>query len=215
MKYETILFDFDGTLVDSSKVILPCVQNTYKVMGMELPPTDILHKFIGPPLQESFRIIGMPDALVDKAVDIYRQTFNNNNYDDFILYPGLQKLLARLKNDGVRLAVASFRLEGKLQELCMHMGLGDYFEAVCGKVDEEGVLTKADVIHRSLEKLGNPEGQAVLVGDSPFDEEGAREADIDFVGVLYGFGFTEASGVHTSVFIADSVASLAGFLAEA
>lgn len=212
MKYETILFDFDGTLVDSSRIILPCVENTYRMLEMEPPSVDILHKFIGPPLHESFRIIGMPEELVDRAVDIYRSTFNNNRFEDFLLYPGMQGLLIRLQEAGVRLAVASFRLEGKLQEICTQMDIDCYFEAVCGKVDEEGVLTKADVVRRALSKLGNPAGQAVLVGDSEFDEEGAREAGIDFIGVLYGFGIANASEVHTSVFIADSVESLACFL---
>jgi phosphoglycolate phosphatase len=213
MKYTTILFDFDGTMVDSSRIILPCVQNTYRELGMELPSKDILRKFIGPPLNESFKIIGMPEELINKAVGIYRSTFNNKNYEDFLLYPGMRELLTHLQKEGVRLAVASVRLEDKLQEVCIHMDIDRYFEAVCGKVDAEGVLTKEDVVRRALQKLGNPAGQAVLIGDSTFDEEGARQAEIDFVGVLYGFGFVAAKDVHQSVFIANSVGDLAGFIA--
>jgi len=180
---------------------------------MELPSKDILRKFIGPPLNESFKIIGMPEELINKAVGIYRSTFNNKNYEDFLLYPGMRELLTHLQKEGVRLAVASVRLEDKLQEVCIHMDIDRYFEAVCGKVDAEGVLTKEDVVRRALQKLGNPAGQAVLIGDSTFDEEGARQAEIDFVGVLYGFGFVAAKDVHQSVFIANSVGDLAGFIA--
>lgn len=212
MKYETILFDFDGTLADSSQVILPCVQRTYRELGMELPPMDIQHKFIGPPLQESFRIIGMPEELVDRAVDIYRRTFDGKLLENMRVYPGMTNLLVSLKEAGTRLAVASFRLEDKLQEICVQMDIDRYFEAVCGKVEAEGVLTKADVIRRALGKLGVPAGQAVLIGDSVFDEEGAREAGIDFIGVLYGFGIADASDVQTSAYVAESVESLADFL---
>ena len=52
MRYNTVLFDFDGTLADSSSIILPCIKNAYEHLGMELPDISILHKFIGPPLQE-------------------------------------------------------------------------------------------------------------------------------------------------------------------
>jgi phosphoglycolate phosphatase len=180
---------------------------------MEPPSIDILHKFIGPPLNESFKIVGMPEELVDRAVGIYRSTFNNKNYEDFLLYPGMRDLLDRLQEEGVRLAVASVRLEDKLQEVCIQMDIDRYFKAVCGKVDAEGVLTKEDVVRRALGMLGNPAGRAVLIGDSIFDEEGARQAGIDFIGVLYGFGFVTAADVRQSIFIADSVGELAGFLA--
>ncbi|MEI6100594.1 MAG: HAD hydrolase-like protein [Eubacteriales bacterium] len=212
MKYENVLFDFDGTLADSSKIILPCIENAYRQLGMPVPSDNILRKFIGPPLQESFQIIGMPDELIERAVSIYRQTFNNNKFEDMLLFDGIRDLLLALQNAGTRLAVASVRIEDKLQEICMQLGLDNYFEKVCGRVDTEGVLTKADVVRRSLEMLGNPAGRTVLIGDSKFDEEGAEEMGIDFIAVLYGFGFVEKADVRKSVFIADSAGSLADYL---
>ncbi len=212
MKYNTILFDFDGTLTDSSKIILPCIENTYRELNLKLPSASILHKFIGPPLRDAFLNIGTPEELVDRAVDIYRGTFNNNRFEDFLLYPGMRNLLEKLKDAGVRLAVASVRIEDKLQEICMQMDIERYFETVCGRVDAEAVFTKEDVVRRALEKLGHPPGDTALVGDSVFDEEGARDAGIDFIAVLYGFGFADASSVGQNVFIADSVQSVAGFL---
>ena len=152
---------------------------------------------------------------MDKAVEIYRATFNNNKFEDVLLYPVMRELLVSLQISGVRLAVASVRIEDKLQEICAQMDISRYFEQVCGRVDGEGVLTKADVVKRALHKLGNPDGRTVLVGDSRFDEEGAQAEGIDFIAVLYGFGFTSASEVLRSVHIADSVQSIAGFFAGA
>ena len=212
MKYNTILFDFDGTLADSSKIIIPCIYHTYRKMGLKTPPENILHKFIGPPLYDAFGVIGMPKELTDQAVEIYREYFNSKNFTDFELFDGIEYLLRTLKDAGVRLAVASVRIEDKLQEICNKTRLSRYFEAVCGRVEEEGVLTKADVVRRALKQLGNPAGKAVLIGDSDFDEEGAAQAGVDFVAVMYGFGFETRADIQRSAFIADTVIDLAEYL---
>lgn len=212
MKYNTVLFDFDGTLADSSKIIIPCIYYTYRKMGLKMPPEKILHKFIGPPLYDAFRVIGMPENLTDRAVEVYRECFNNKNFMDVELFDGIEYLLKTLKDSGVRLAVASVRIEDKLQEICNETRLSRYFEAVCGRVEEEGVSTKADVVRRALKQLGNPAGKAVLVGDSDFDEEGAAEAGVDFAAVMYGFGFETKADIQKSVFIADTVIDLAEYL---
>lgn len=212
MKYNTVLFDFDGTLADSSKIIIPCIIHTYSKMGLKTPPPEILHKFIGPPLHDAFLAIGMPENLTDRAVELYREYFNNKNLIDIQLFDGIEYLLKTLKDSGVRLAVASVRIEDKLKEICDQINLGRYFEAVCGRAEEEGVLTKADVIRRALHQLGNPAGKAVLIGDSDFDEEGADEAGVDFVAVMYGFGFDSRADIQKSVFIADTVIDLAEYM---
>ena len=69
MKYSTILFDFDGTLADSSKAILPCVLYTYEKLGKKAPDLSRIHKFIGPPLADSFRIIGLEEEYIERAVE--------------------------------------------------------------------------------------------------------------------------------------------------
>ncbi len=212
MKYNTVLFDFDGTLADSSRIIIPCIYYTYEHMGLALPPQAILHKFIGPPLNDAFRVIGTPEELVERAVEIYRECFNNKNFMDVRLFEGIECLLRNLKKSGVRLAIASVRIEDKLQEICREIALDRYFEAICGRVEEEGVLTKADVIRRALHQMRYPEGKAVLVGDSDFDEEGAAQAGIDFIAVMYGFGFDSRKDIGRSVFIADTVDELAEYL---
>ena len=212
MKYGTVLFDFDGTLVDSAKIILPCIDYTYGKMGLLVPERGVLNKFIGPPLHDSFRAIGMREDCLDRAVEIYREYFNSNNFFGMDLFGGMEQLLADLKSAGACLAVASVRVETKLKEICNQMNLNRFLDAICGRVDELNVLTKADVIRRTLKELGKPADNAVLVGDSKFDEEGAAEAGVDFIAVLYGFGFESAADIEKSVFIADSVAELTDYL---
>ena len=213
MKYSTILFDFDGTLVDSSGTILPSVKRTYEEMGLAMPDDALLKKFIGPPLHESFRIMGMcEENEIARAIEIYRRVFNKNDYSELKMYTGMKPLLHRLISEGVAIAVASVRMEDKLLEICGQMGLDNIFPVICGRVEEQEILTKADVVRRALERLGNPNGKAVLIGDSKYDEEGAFEAGVDFIAAMYGFGFESEKDIERSVLIAWSVGEIADYL---
>lgn len=213
MKYNTVLFDFDGTLADTSKAIFPCLLYTYEKLGLEAPDLKNIHKFIGPPLADSFRIIGLEEKYVDRAVDIYREYFNNTDYFlDIELFDGIENLLENLKSRGVRLAVTSIRVEDKLKVVCGNLGLERLFPVICGRVAEEGVFSKADVVRRALEQMGNPGGETLLIGDSKYDEEGAAELGIDFIAAMYGFGYDSRDAVERSVLIADTVDEMAEFL---
>ncbi len=214
MKYSTILFDFDGTLSDSSKAILPCVFYTYEKLGLDAPDLSRINRFIGPPLADSFRIIGLPEEYIDRAVDLYREFFNKTHYMDIELFDGIENLLERLQASGARMAVTSIRVEDKLKVVCENLKLERYIPVICGRVAEEGVLSKADVAKRALKQMGNPEGEILLIGDSKYDEEGAAELGIDFIAAMYGFGYESKDDVEKSVLIADTVKEIAAFLLE-
>lgn len=214
MRYGTVLFDFDGTLADSSKAILPCVLYTYEKLGKKAPDLSHIHKFIGPPLADSFRIIGLEEEYIERAIDLYREFFNKTHYKDIRLFDGMEKLLENLKDAGAQMAVTSIRVEDKLQVVCSNLDLGRFIPIVCGRVAEEGVLTKADVVKRALKRLDEPAGDILLIGDSKYDEEGAAELGIDFAAAMYGFGYESREEVERSVCIADTVEDLAAFLLE-
>jgi len=213
MKYSTVLFDFDGTLADSSKAILPCVLYTYEKLSLPEPDLSHIHKFIGPPLADSFRIIGLEEKYVERAVELYREFFNKTHYMDIRLFDGMENLLQNLQDAGVQMAVTSIRVEDKLQLVCNHVGLDRFIPLICGRVAEEGVLEKGDVIRRALDRLGDPPNNGVLmVGDSKFDEDGAAENGIDFAAVMYGFGYESRDEIKKSVCIADTVQELTDFI---
>ncbi len=213
MKYSTVLFDFDGTLADSSKAILPCVLYTYEKLGKQAPDLSRIHKFIGPPLADSFRIIGLEEQYVERAVELYREFFNKTHYLDIKLFDGMENLLKNLQDRDVQMAVTSIRVEDKLQVVCNSIGLEPFIPVICGRVAEEGVLEKADVVKRALSLLGNPPKEEILlVGDSKFDEDGAAEVGIDFAAVMYGFGYESRDEIEKSVCIADSVQELTDFI---
>ena len=112
MKYKTVLFDFDGTLMDTSIGILQCATKTLTDLGVAIPPENIFRKFIGPPLKLSFvDVCGMSDEDAERAVTLYRQKYAEGGMFEAKVYPGMVDLLKKLDNAGVKCAVASVKME--------------------------------------------------------------------------------------------------------
>lgn len=125
---------------------------------------------------------------MEKAVESYRRYYHLHGQMEAFVYPGIPMALEKLREAGCILAVATLKKEGFAQEMLKRMNLYPYFDMVFG-TDSRDQYTKAQLLSRCLVQGRVSSGEAVLVGDSPFDGDGAREAGIDFVGVLYGFGF--------------------------
>lgn len=199
-EYTTVLFDLDGTLLDTSQGILNCI--VYTEQNMPLPPLSRAQQktFIGPPLLQSFinnYRLEEKDAI--RAVEIYRERYHQKGVLEACTYEGIPELLDALKHSGKHLAVATLKLEEYAGKVLEHVDLNDCFECIAG-ADRMGRRTKADVIGECLKQTGCKEpGAAVLVGDSRYDMEGALAAGVDFIGVTYGFGFTAADGARFKV----------------
>lgn len=199
INYKAILFDFDGTVMDSERGIMNCAYKTLE--GMGLPHTETLDrkKFIGAPIRISIKEgLHIPDHQIEQAVEIYRTNYNETGKYEAELFPGMEELLTELNHAGVILALASAKQEKTLKETVDHFGLGKYFRAVCGAPQGTGITGKKDIILDAVERLGQKKEDCLLVGDSDYDANGAREAGVDFCAAMWGFGF-------------DSEADLAGF----
>jgi phosphoglycolate phosphatase len=191
MRYNTVLFDLDGTLVDTKPGIIKSAELTFKEMNMALPPDEILSLFPGPPLFECFNeVCGLSEELSKKAVPIYRRILlESGNIFNCIVYDGITGLLEELKGSGVRLGVATSKRDHLAAMVLSHLGIADYFDAVCGALTDYPVCTKAESILRALSLIGGSVPQAsVIVGDRMFDAHGAVQAGIDSIGVYYGYG---------------------------
>lgn len=188
-KYQAVLFDLDGTLLDTAEGILNCISYAEANMPLSPLPEDRKRSFIGPPLLESFRReYGLSEAEGIRAVKYYRERYRSKGLFEAKIYPGIPELLHCLQESGCRLAVATLKLERYADKIISHFGLAPYFDCVAG-TDEKGETTKAQIIKQCLRSLGTPPHKAVLIGDSRYDYQGAAEAGVDFIGVSYGFGF--------------------------
>ncbi len=102
MKYNTILFDLDGTLTESAEGITRSVAYACEKMGAAVPPQHILEKFVGPPLVGSFKeYAGMTEEEAERAVEFYRERFSTIGWKENKLYPGIAPLLKALKENGI------------------------------------------------------------------------------------------------------------------
>lgn len=192
MRWDTVLFDLDGTLTDSQEGIVKSVSYALERLGRELPPRDTLTAFIGPPLHESFSAIcGMDKAETERAVCEFRDYFARRGWAENVPYEGMAEFLAALHAAGLHLIVATSKPESFSRKILEHFALERYFDLICGSHPEDkSSADKASVVRAALTRAGAPK-RAVMVGDRRHDMAGAHANGLEAVGVLYGYGSRE------------------------
>lgn len=190
--YQYALFDLDGTLTDPSLGITNSIMHALSKMGREIPSRESLYRFIGPPLVPAFReFLGMTPDEAEQAVVFYREYFSVTGLFENTPYDGIAELLAKLKERGVILAVATSKPERFAAQIIEHFGLAEYFTLVCGASMDSSRSKKGDVIAYALGKLGltdEDKPSVLMIGDRHHDIEGAKENGLASAGVLWGFG---------------------------
>lgn len=182
----TILFDLDGTLVDSSEGIINSLNYMIDRLGLKKLDQATLRLFIGPPLKDSLSTyLEVTDPLeIDQAIATYREHFAVAGLKELTMYPNIAETLTSLTKEN-RLAVATSKPEKYAKQIIKNLGLNQ-FEGVFG-ADMDGKLSsKTAVIEYALDQLNTTEG--IMVGDREFDILGGRENHLKTIGVLYGFG---------------------------
>lgn len=190
-RFDTVLFDLDGTLTDSAPGIKRSLKYALDKMGVSGYEPGILDKFLGPPLVWSYKTyLGLSDELAAEGLRLYRENYNEMGGKYLAeVYPGIEELLKRLKKGGARLAVATVKPEQTAREVLEHFGLLKYFDCVSGGQPEERKADKKSVIEEALRRIGKRADDSVLmVGDRVYDIEGGIAAGVKTLGVGYGFG---------------------------
>lgn len=187
-RYDTVLFDLDGTLTDSAPGILNCVR--YALDRMGLPEPEDMLRFVGPPLIVSFgEFCGLDSERAAEAVGYYRERYRDIGIFENEPYDGVFPMLDSLKAAGIRLAVATGKPEAFSQRILEKFGLMGYFEFLGGDDFEGSRKEKHTVIEYVLSALGDPDREGVLmVGDRMHDVIGAHESGIKCLGALWGYG---------------------------
>jgi phosphoglycolate phosphatase len=201
-RYELVLLDLDGTLTDSAPGILASVRHAYAALGLPVPAEPLLRGFVGPPLAESFLTHGVPADLVGDAVAAYREVYAAGNLLDNAVYPGVPECLTALRDDGVRLAVATSKPEPMARRIVAHFGLEAFLERglddVFGATLDGTRTSKGDVVGHALTSLDAAgldatalaqAGGVVMVGDREHDVHGAAAHGIACVGVAWGYAY--------------------------
>lgn len=188
--YQYILFDLDGTLTESGEGIINSAKYALAKMGIRDYDESCLSRFIGPPLQESFRtLIGLSEQDTDLAIKYYREYYQEKGWCENRVYDGIEGLLKQLKDMHKTLIVATSKPEDMARKILQYFHLDSYFTYIAGASNGPERVKKEDVIRYALSvcKISDL-SLAVMVGDRSQDVNGAKAVGMDCIGVLYGYG---------------------------
>ena len=212
--YKYILFDLDGTLTDPGTGITNSVAYALARWNIHVDDRRTLYRFIGPPLQDSFREyygFSPEDAL--KAVDVYREYFREKGLYENEVYPGVEEMLKTLKAQGKTLILATSKPEEFAIRILKHFGLDGYFTVMAGATMDPSRSKKGDVITYALRQGGvSALSTAVMIGDREHDIIGAKQNGLDSIGVLFGYGDREEMEKAGATYIAPTVEDILSFV---
>jgi len=184
VRYPTVLFDLDGTLVDSGAIILASFRHaTQTVLAREIPDAELAAMVGGSNIHDQMRSID--ETRVEELVRVYRE-HNEPLHEELEAFEGIEPVLAALKQEGRRLGIVTAKRRRTVALAFAVLPLERYFDVVVTsdmterhKPDPEPVLT-------ALERLGAEASEAAFVGDSPFDVASGRAAGVFTVAVAWG-----------------------------
>ncbi len=207
---KAVLFDLDGTLIDSFEGIAKSAQYALRRFGINEENLENLRPFVGPPLVESFqKWYGLSKEQAIEATDIYRERYRPIGILECSLYPGVEECIRTLKAEGYQIGMASSKPEEFCRRILEHFGLLDLFDDVVGATFDRRIDTKEEVLNEVLRRWSDiPKDQMCLIGDTMFDLVGAKKIGIDCIAVSYGFGDAKEMLQNGAVAICDRMADL-------
>lgn len=195
MNKQNIIFDLDGTLLDTTNGILESVEYTISQLHLSSLTYEQLLTFVGPPVQLSFvNHYGLSTDEAQQAADIFRAYYKSEALFKAKPYNGIYELLASLRQNGKHIGVATYKREDYAIDILCHFGFDKYCASMRG-ADNNNQLTKSDIIRLCITDIQGTFEESLLIGDTKHDAIGAHQAGIDFLGVTYGFGFKSKADV--------------------
>ena len=178
MSTKLVIFDLDGTLLDTSEGIKASVKYVIEKYNLPLPTETILNSFIGPPIQASFKhLYNLSDEKSTALAALFREQYKSADLFKAKPYDNVFEVLRYLRSNGVKTAVATYKREDYTKLLLDHFGLSKYFDIICGS-DFEGKLQKKDIILNAVNKSRFSINDTIMVGDTILDAEAERESSI-------------------------------------
>lgn len=210
-KYDYVIFDFDGTVVDTGEGILKSLQYSFSEMGREIPDLNDLKKFIGPPIHYSYTTYyGVSEQEVGEYIKKYRERYRAKGIYECALYDGFPEIIDSLHKNGVKVGIASSKPESLIYDVANYLGVTEKFDAIVGvQMDDSNHSSKTGLVLEAMKKLDAEDKKKVLmVGDRCYDIDGAAGAEVDSCGVLWGYGSKEEFREHNATYIVSNTEEL-------
>ena len=215
MNKRLAIFDLDGTLLDTVADLANATNQVLAQCGYPTHPTDAYYQFVGNDINKLFFRALPEEARTEENVMRIRSLFvpyyNEHNADDSRPYPGVSELLRTLQAQGILIAVASNKYQQATAKLVGHFFPDIRFAAVYGQ--REGVAIKPDpaIVADILDDTGISRADTIYIGDSGVDMQTARNAEVESIGVSWGFRSVEElidNGAEHIVHHAGEIAAL-------
>ena len=207
-----VIFDFDGTIADTTEGILRTTEETLKRMGLPVCDDETVKKCIGLPLKGHLAAAGIPEERLDEAVDVYHELFYIVAPKCIQIFDGVKESLEGLKSKGCRMAIATSRGSHSLELLLNEHGIREYFE-VLGTVDcVSRPKPNPDLVLWVLEKFGAEAAGTIVVGDTTFDIMMGSSAGCRTCAVTYGNHTREMLLTASPDFVVDNLRELVEFV---
>ena len=213
LHYDAILFDVDGTLIDSAPGILHTLEEVFQKMGVDVTGVN-LRRYLGPPLRKSFGEHFTELDKIEQATRLYRESYAVKGSHECAAYPGAAEMLQSLKDAGLILCTATSKPTEVVTPILEEKGLAPFFDFIGGASMDESRDTKTGVVRYVLSQPMLQGKRVLMVGDRNDDMRGAADCGLDAAGALYGYGSREELAPFHPVLLAESCADLADQLLE-
>ena len=184
-----VLFDLDGTLVDSSGTIADCIAHSLRELALDAHCQTPLKSLIGLPLLDIFRDhYGLNEDQAQTAIDIYRVQYDAMKQAGTRVYEDIDSVLSTLRGSGLRLFLATVKPAPIAEKVLTDLGMRSYFAGVAGSSMDHRLRRKSEIIGHVLATWALQPEHSLMVGDRSQDIEGARANGLRSIGVGWGFG---------------------------
>jgi len=184
MRYPTVLFDLDGTLIDSGEIIISSFRHaTQKVLEREIPDEVLAAAVGGSNIYEQMR--AFDEERADELVRVYRE-HNAPLHDDLVAFEGIERVLDRLRAEGRQLGIVTAKRRKTVDLAFAILPLERYFDTVVTSEQTKHHKPHPEPVLTALDRLGSEPEEAAFVGDSPFDMGAGKAAGVFTVGVSWG-----------------------------
>jgi pyrophosphatase PpaX len=183
MRFSNVLFDLDGTVVDSGAILASMRHATREVLGRDYSDEELLQAVGGPGLEAQMSALA-PEH-VERLVDVYR-AHNEPLHDELEACAGMEDVLVRLREEGRRLGIVTAKRRSTVELAFDRVPLGHLFETIVGGDETERHKPDPEPLLLAAERLGADPAETAYVGDSPFDVRAAKAAGMFAVAVTWG-----------------------------
>lgn len=210
-QYKNIIFDMDGTIVNSSEEVLNCLAKAFEKANHPLDKTKLISDVIGPPLRQILQTLApqlTDEEKISEIISNFRQIYDCDENDISVMYDGIYELLNTLKKEGYKLFIATFKPQIPTMRIVKMFEIEHLFVDIY-TIDKFGKkITKEEMIEDIISKYNLKKNETIMVGDAASDMIAAKGAGIKGLGVLWGYGSDKEPLKQNADFIINNVEDL-------